>query len=51
MGKTLLSILLLLGSFQVFAQKKITVSGIIEDGSTGEKLIGATIKIKELPQI
>lgn len=33
-----------------YAQKKITVSGTITDKSTGETLIGATVRIKELPQ-
>lgn len=50
MGKTLLFILFLFLSVPVFAQKKFTISGTIDDNSTGEKLIGATIKIKELPQ-
>lgn len=33
-----------------FAQKKITISGTLKDARTGETLIGATIRIKELPQ-
>ena len=33
-----------------FAQKKFTISGNVKDAATGEILIGATIKIKELPQ-
>ncbi len=38
-------------SFQVIlAQKKITLSGTIKDESTGELLIGASVRIKELPQ-
>jgi len=50
MGKTLLFIFLLLVTIPVFAQKKFTVSGTIDDAATGEKLIGATVKIKEQPQ-
>ena len=36
--------------FPAFAQQKFTVSGIIKDDATGEQLIGASIRIKELPQ-
>ena len=50
MGKTLLFVLFLLVACPVFAQKSFTISGAIEDAATGEKLIGATVKIKELPQ-
>src|ERR1700760_1441 len=50
MAKHLLSILLLFLSLSTFGQKKYTVSGTIKDGATGEQLIGATIRIKELPQ-
>lgn len=50
MGKNLLFIFFLFTTTFVFAQKKFTVSGTIDDSSTGEKLIGATIKIKEQPQ-
>ena len=50
MGKSLLFILFLFIAIPVFAQKKFTLSGTIDDASTGEKLIGATVKIKELPQ-
>ncbi len=35
----------------LLAQKRFIVSGTVEDKATGEKLIGATIKIKELPKI
>jgi hypothetical protein len=51
MVKTLLSSILLFLSIACFGQKKFTISGIIKDGLTGETLIGATIRIKELPQI
>lgn len=33
-----------------FGQKKVTISGTIKDASTGETLIGATVRIKEIPQ-
>lgn len=35
-------------TFSLLAQNKVTVSGTIEDASSGEGLIGATIFIKEL---
>ncbi|MGZ3835137.1 MAG: carboxypeptidase-like regulatory domain-containing protein, partial [Mucilaginibacter sp.] len=50
MAKTLLSFLFLLTVLTSFGQKKYTISGTIKDESTGEQLIGATIRIKELPQ-
>ena len=50
MAKALLSSILLLLSVASFGQKKYTISGTIKDESTGEQLIGATIRIKELPQ-
>ena len=50
MPKTLLFIFLLFTSFSVFGQKKFTISGIIKDKATGEQLIGAAIRINELPQ-
>jgi hypothetical protein len=50
MTKTLLLILFFLVSFSAFAQKRYTISGNIQDDATGEQMIGATIKIKELPQ-
>jgi hypothetical protein len=50
MPKTLLSFLFLLITLYSFGQKKFTISGTIRDGATGEQLIGATVRIKELPQ-
>ena len=50
MGKRLLFILLTIFSLPVFAQQKYTVSGVIKDEATGEQLIGASIRINELPQ-
>ncbi|TWJ00845.1 TonB-dependent receptor-like protein [Mucilaginibacter frigoritolerans] len=51
MNKILLPILILLSTFQAFAQKNFTISGTIKDNATGEQLIGASVRIKELPQI
>jgi hypothetical protein len=50
MPKAVLSILLLIATLQVFGQKNFTISGTIRDKATGEQLIGATVRIKELPQ-
>jgi hypothetical protein len=50
MAKALLSSILLLFSITCFGQKNYTISGTIKDQSTGETLIGATVRIKELPQ-
>src|SRR5437879_2364321 len=50
MVKSLLSFLFLLIALSTFGQKKYTISGTIKDGSSGEQLIGATVRIKELPQ-
>ncbi|NCD69665.1 TonB-dependent receptor [Mucilaginibacter agri] len=41
---------LLLLTVVAFGQKRVTISGTIKDASTGETLIGATVRIKELPQ-
>lgn len=41
-------ILFLLTTFSVYAQKRHTISGTIKDKATGETLIGASIRIKEL---
>ena len=50
MPKSLLFFFFLLITISAFSQKKYTISGIIKDESTGEQMIGATIRIKELPQ-
>ncbi len=50
MPKVLLLALLLLASSLAFGQKTYTISGTIKDNATGEQLIGAAIRIKELPQ-
>ncbi|MDO3625901.1 TonB-dependent receptor [Mucilaginibacter sp. BT774] len=50
MAKTLLLFLFLSIALISFGQKKYSINGTIKDGTTGEQLIGATIRIKELPQ-
>src|ERR1700712_853433 len=50
MAKALLLFLLFFCTLSCFSQKKFSISGTIKDGTTGEQLIGATIRIKELPQ-
>jgi hypothetical protein len=50
MIKSLLLILFLSFTLSAFAQKNYIISGTIKDKSTGEQLIGATIRIQELPQ-
>jgi len=50
MPKPLLLFLFLLTALSSFAQKKSIISGTIKDEVTGETLIGATVRIKELPQ-
>ncbi len=43
--------ILLTAVVSCFAQKKYTLSGSITDQATGEQLIGATVKILELPSV
>jgi len=50
MAKTLLFLLFISISLISFGQKKYSINGTIKDGTTGEQLIGATVRIKELPQ-
>ena len=50
MAKALLLFLLFFCTLSSFGQKRFSISGTIKDGTTGEQLIGATIRIKELPQ-
>jgi hypothetical protein len=42
--------LFFLFSISAFAQKKYTISGTIKDAATGEQLIGASMRIKEITQ-
>lgn len=48
MIKNYLILLLFLFTIPALAQKKYTISGTIKDGSTGETLIGASIRLTEL---
>jgi hypothetical protein len=50
MPKTLLPIFLFFAALSAFGQKTYTISGTIKDKATGEQLIGANVRIKELPQ-
>jgi hypothetical protein len=50
MVKTVLSFFLLFVTLSTFGQNKYSISGTIKDAATGEQLIGATVRIKELPQ-
>ncbi len=50
MVKAVLLLLIILSTQVALSQKKITLSGSIKDESTGELLIGASVRIKELPQ-
>jgi hypothetical protein len=50
MKKYLLMALIAIAAIPVFAQKRFTVSGTIKDAATGETLIGATVRLKEIPQ-
>jgi len=46
--KQLTTALLVLLSTLVFGQGKVTISGYVKDGETGEGMIGATVLVKEL---
>ncbi|HWY11429.1 MAG TPA: TonB-dependent receptor [Bacteroidia bacterium] len=48
--KTLL-FLLIVGTFFLSGQNKFTISGTLKDQKTGEVLIGAIVKVKELPLV
>lgn len=50
MTKLLTFLLLMALTISVFAQKQYTISGVIQDETTGEQLIGATIKVKGVPR-
>jgi len=47
----IITMILLLIPISSIAQKKFTVSGTLKDALTGETLIGATVRIKEMPQL
>ncbi|HEY0244918.1 MAG TPA: TonB-dependent receptor [Mucilaginibacter sp.] len=48
MARSLIIIILSFITLSSFAQKKHTISGIIKDEATGETLIGASVRIKEI---
>ena len=50
MSKLLLFFCIAFTAVSAFGQKNATISGTIRDNVTGETLIGASIRIKELPQ-
>lgn len=49
MTRSLFTFLFLCAAMTALAQKKYTISGTIKDAATGETLIGAVVRIKELP--
>lgn len=51
MKKNVLLVFLVFGYFNAFSQGKYTISGYVRDAQTGEELIGATVFIKELPNV
>jgi len=50
MNKLSLLIAIMLASFSAFAQTTFTLNGTVKDAATGETLIGATIRFREIPQ-
>jgi hypothetical protein len=52
MKKNLLTLVMMsFMSIGLFAQSKFTISGTIKDSKSGETLIGAAVRIVELPNI
>jgi hypothetical protein len=51
MYRVSLLILLFFISSLAFSQNKFTISGIVKDAKTGELMIGATVRVKELPNV
>lgn len=51
MYRVSLLILLFFISSLAFSQNKFTISGIVKDAKTGELIIGATVRVKELPNV
>jgi hypothetical protein len=51
MIKSLLTFLITILTLSAVAQKRYTISGTIKDAATGETLIGATVRIKELSSV
>ena len=50
MARLLLFLCIAFTAVSAFGQKNTTISGTIKDNATGETLIGASVRIKELPQ-
>lgn len=50
MLKPLFFLLVVLSALNGYAQKTFSVSGTVKDKATGEQLIGASVRIRELPQ-
>jgi len=50
MARLILLLCIAFTSVSAFGQKNTTISGTIKDQATGETLIGASVRIKELPQ-
>ncbi|WP_246001585.1 carboxypeptidase-like regulatory domain-containing protein [Mucilaginibacter gracilis] len=50
MARLLLLICIAFTAVSAFGQKNTTISGTIKDNATGETLIAASVRIKELPQ-
>lgn len=52
MKKVLFLLMIMVGFTSIiFAQEKFTISGSVKDKSTGEELIGASIRVVELPNV
>lgn len=51
MFRVSLFILLIFFSHIGFSQNKFTLSGTVKDAKTGELMIGATVRVKELPNV
>lgn len=51
MFRVSLFILLIFFSYIGFSQNKFTLSGTVKDAKTGELMIGATVRVKELPNV
>jgi len=50
MARLILLLCIAFTAVSAFGQKNTTISGTIKDNATGETLIGASVRIKELPQ-
>jgi hypothetical protein len=47
----LLTITVVINSFSAFSQQRYTISGYVRDSKTGENLIGATVFVKDKPNL